>query len=150
MTRAHLPGTAIENHTLLSISLITNGRDQLKIFEAFPEAAKYAAIVTPYAYQKKQRNIKSMERVDLTATENNYTANSSEGIIKVKTDSCSCSTWTSLHLPCKHVLAVHVPLFRPPAWHTGVLDIYIPLYTCTPVCQRTSLLSSTPACESLR
>ena len=116
MTRVHLPRTAIENHTLLSISLITNGRDQLKIFDAFSEvilvdgeAAKYAAIVTPYAYQKKQRNTKSMERVDLTATENNYTANSSEGIIQVKTDSCSCSTWTSLHLPCKHVLAVHVP-----------------------------------------
>ena len=69
------------------------------------EAAKYAAFVTPYAYQKIQRNIKSMERVDLTATEDNYTANSSEGIIQVKTDSCSCSTWTSLHLPCKHVLA---------------------------------------------
>ena len=32
------------------------------------EAAKYAAFVTPYAYQKIQRNIKSMERVDLTAT----------------------------------------------------------------------------------
>lgn len=83
-----------------------------------PVEIQYSAILTPYALgfvskqlalRKKVSIIREFDVVCLIS--------SSQGILKVSTESCGCSFWHTTMLPCRHILAVrdrrHLPLFVP-------------------------------------
>ena len=79
------------------------------------DEAAYSLLLTPYAYKILQREQKGEERVTLTASENSFTCQSTEGELIVTDTTCSCTSYSSIGLPCKHIFAARkehrIPLF---------------------------------------
>ena len=77
--------------------------------------AAYSLLLTPYAYKIVLREQKGAERVTLTASENSFTCQSTEGELIVTDTTCSCTSYSSIGLPCKHIFAARkehrIPLF---------------------------------------
>jgi len=77
---------------------------------------KYAEVLTPYAttYVHKQLALRSRVNIEKDNGVQCEVA-SSNGQLKVLIDSCQCTFWNSMHLPCRHIFAVRehwqVPLF---------------------------------------
>ena len=64
---------------------------------------EYARVLTPYAFKLvcKQKE----QRMKVKIAEDG-TVNSSAGLLLVTAESCQCSFWNTMHLPCKHIFAV--------------------------------------------
>ena len=71
---------------------------------------KYIEHLTPYAYDfvMKQLELKDRVKLGVTSSDDNeyHQVNSSEGLLHVSTTSCTCLSWKSMKLPCKHILAL--------------------------------------------
>ena len=82
-----------------------------------PVEIEYASLITPYALGFVSKQLALKQKVGIiheSATD--CQVSSSEVILKVTTETCQCTFWTSTHLPCRHMLAVgekkkHLPLF---------------------------------------
>ena len=67
----------------------------------------YMKYLTPYAYQFVSKQLSFKDKVNLPEpTEDTFSVVSSEGEIKVTPTTCTCSSWLSMKLPCRHILAV--------------------------------------------
>ena len=68
-------------------------------------------LLTPYAYQFVAKQLSLQEKVVLPEhSEEKYIVDSSEGQIEVSSSTCTCSSWLSMKLPCRHILAVRSKL----------------------------------------
>ena len=69
---------------------------------------RYMKYLTHYAYQfvAKQLSLKDKVTLPEQMEEESFEVMSSEGEIKVTSSSCTCSSWLSMRLPCRHILAV--------------------------------------------
>lgn len=76
-----------------------------------PSSISYMQYLTPYAYKfvAKQMALKAkVERVNDGSEQ--YHVASSESSIAVSSSTCQCTSWQSMRLPCRHILAVPVSL----------------------------------------
>ena len=66
----------------------------------------YMRYLTPYAYQYvcKQQQLMDKVKLDVSKDEE-VTVTSSERILKPTLSMCSCTSWQSMRLPCRHILA---------------------------------------------
>ena len=88
---------------------------------------EYARVLTPYAFKLvcKQKE----QRMKVKIAEDG-TVNSSAGLLLVTAESCQCSFWNTMHLPCKHIFAVReqksLPVFSSAViaerWKTNYLQ----------------------------
>ena len=63
--------------------------------------------LTPYACQFVAKQLSFIEKVNLPEPiEDRFNVVSSEGEIEVTPTTCTCSSWLSMKLPCRHILAV--------------------------------------------
>ena len=97
-------------------ALMTMAKKPVLAFSPESPEVKYAEVLTPYAttYVHKQLalcsrvNIEKDNKVQCEVTSSNEQLN-------VIIDSCQCTFWNSMHLPCRHMIAVcehwQVPLF---------------------------------------
>ena len=99
------------------LSCLRNGRDhstlmalakkRVSSFSPDSPEEQFSLLLTPYAadYVHKQLSLQSKVKIDqddgITCT-----INSSNGILSVTIDSCQCTFWKSMHLPCRHMFAV--------------------------------------------
>lgn len=69
---------------------------------------QYATLSTAYAVRFVNEQINYQDRVgNITKDiEGFYDVHSSRGIEKVSKNSCTCSYYSSMHLPCRHIFAV--------------------------------------------
>ena len=69
---------------------------------------RYMKYLTPYAYQfvAKQLSLKDKVALPEQTEEETYEILSSEGRVSVTSSSCTCCSWLSMRLPCRHILAV--------------------------------------------
>lgn len=89
----------------------------------------YMHHLTPYAYQFVAKQMELTDKVKLTQDGDDevYCAASSEGHIEVSASNCECTSWKSMKLPCRHILAVRLrvgkELFEEalcdPRWSSG-------------------------------
>ena len=93
--------------------------------EESPEE-KFAELLTPYAlnFVEKQMALrKKVTAIDLEQCDgDNYTVSSSAGNLKVSSNSCQCTFWKTMHLPCRHIFAVREKLQLPLFSSTSVSD----------------------------
>ena len=81
-----------------------------------PIVIDYSSILTPYAlgFVSQQLVLRKKINVIQDFSEECFVT-SSQGLLKVKTESYQCSFWSTMHLPCRHVFAVRerkgLPLF---------------------------------------
>ena len=63
--------------------------------------------MTSFAYNHVQKQIELAEKVKLVQDEDNgeYRAQTSAGTLSVSSNSCECSFWQGMHLPCRHIFA---------------------------------------------
>ena len=74
---------------------------------AWEARREYASLLTPYALEKVEQQEKISHQVTLENVEGQSAqAFSSEGILNITDQSCQCTHWTSLRLPCRHVIAL--------------------------------------------
>lgn len=76
---------------------------------------KYMKYLTPYGYQFVAKQLNLMNKVKFTKVGSNFQVSSSEGELESTPTSCTCCSWLSMKLPCRHIFAIRVK--------TG-LDIY--------------------------
>ena len=71
----------------------------------------YMRYLTPYAYQFVAKQLTFKDKVNLPEPrEDSFNVVSSEGEIEVTPTTCACSSWLSMKLPCRHILAVRSKL----------------------------------------
>ena len=77
---------------------------------AFPPESpevKYAEVLTPYATSYVHKQLVPYSRVNILKDNGvQCEVASSNGQLNVTTDSCQCTFWKSMHLPCRHMFAV--------------------------------------------
>ena len=66
---------------------------------------KYMKFLTPYAFQFVAKQLNLVSKVKLTKDGDVIQISSSEGILSTSAVSCSCISWLSMKLPCRHILA---------------------------------------------
>lgn len=63
--------------------------------------------LTPYAYKFVAKQMGLMEKAVLVNDDSNqFLVASSEGSRVVSVNTCQCSSWKSMRLSCRHILAV--------------------------------------------
>lgn len=67
---------------------------------------KYMNYLTPYGYQFVAKQLDLVNKVKLTKRGNNFHVSSSEGDLESTPTSCTCCSWLSMKLPCRHILAI--------------------------------------------
>ncbi len=77
---------------------------------------KFAELLTPYALNYVEKQIALRKKVtSIQDHGENCTVSSSAGTLTVTAESCQCTFWKTMHLPCRHIFAVrekmHLPLF---------------------------------------
>ena len=79
----------------------------------FPPNSPEELLLTPYAttnYVQKQLHLRTKVNVF-----SDNEVSSSNGSLDVTANSCQCTFWTSMHLPCRHIFAIRdirqVPLY---------------------------------------
>ena len=71
----------------------------------------YMKYLTPCAYQFVAKQLSFKDKVNLPEPiEDIFNIVSSEGKINVTPTTCTCSSWLSMKLPCRHILAVRSSL----------------------------------------
>jgi hypothetical protein len=89
--------------------------------------------VTEYAFKKIQLQMDLSKDVTVN---NKHSVLTSTGNINVGQDRCPCSTFMSLHLPCRHIFAYcDMPLFCPgkvAEVDTAFNNNHMPHYAATP------------------
>ena len=77
---------------------------------AFPPESpevKYAEVLTPYATSYVHKQLVLYSRVNIVKDNGvQCEVASSNGQLNVTIDSCQCTFWNSMHLPCRHMFAV--------------------------------------------
>ena len=68
---------------------------------------EYSLLLTDYAFQLVQKELGLIEKVKVIDEETTETDNATR---HTTTSSCECSTFTSLKLPCRHILAIRTHL----------------------------------------
>ena len=87
--------------------LMALAKKRVSSFSPDSPEEQFSLLLTPYAadYIHKQLSLRSKVKIDqddgITCT-----INSSNGILSVTIDSCQCTFWKSMHLPCQHMFAV--------------------------------------------
>ena len=84
---------------------------------------EFAELLTPYALNYVEKQLALRKKVTtIEDHDENYTVSSSTGTLTVTAESCQCTFWKTMHLPCRHIFAVrekmHLPLFS----STGVSE----------------------------
>ena len=77
---------------------------------------QFAHYLTPYAFNHVEAQLLLQKRVVIVADHGvSCTVSSCAGDLMVSTDSCQCTFWSSMQLPCCHIFAVRekmqLPLF---------------------------------------
>ena len=77
---------------------------------------KFAELLTPYALSYVEKQLALRKKVaGIEDHGENCTVSSSAGTLTVTAESCQCTFWKTMHLPCRHIFAVreklHLPLF---------------------------------------
>lgn len=68
---------------------------------------RFTKLLTPYALSYVEKQLALREKVAVVADDGvNCSISSSAGTLTVTTDSCQCTFWTSMNLPCRHMFAV--------------------------------------------
>ena len=71
--------------------------------EESPEE-KFAELLTLNFVEKQMLLRKKVTAIDLEQCDgDNYTVSSSAGNLKVSSNSCQCTFWKTMHLPCRHI-----------------------------------------------
>lgn len=73
-------------------------------------AVKYMKYLTPYAYQFISKQLNLMNKVKLSNVNNDLLTSSSENNLEITSTSCTCCSWQSMRLPCRHIFALRVEL----------------------------------------
>ncbi|KAL8623834.1 hypothetical protein ACOMHN_058864 [Nucella lapillus] len=73
-----------------------------------PISQAYQQLVTPYAFKRIHQQLQARDKVALgdSTQPDHYTADSSEGSLQVTSSSCTCTTFISTQLPCRHIFRV--------------------------------------------
>ncbi|KAL8575281.1 hypothetical protein ACOMHN_001826 [Nucella lapillus] len=73
-----------------------------------PISQAYQQLVTPYAFKMIHQQLQARDKVALgdSTQPDHYTADSSEGSLQVTSSSCTCTTFISTQLPCRHIFRV--------------------------------------------
>ena len=83
------------------------------VFHTTTNAASlsYMDHLTPYAYKFLAKQIELKDKVKLCSEDEvGFCVESSEGSIHVTPSTCECTSWRSMKLPCRHILAVRAKL----------------------------------------
>ena len=67
---------------------------------------RFTKLLTPYALSYVEKQLALREKVAVVADHGVNCSISSAGTLTVTTDSCQCTFWTSMNLPCRHMFAV--------------------------------------------
>jgi zinc finger SWIM domain-containing protein 3 len=74
-------------------------------------AVKYMKYLTPYGYQYVAKQLNFVNKVKLTKIGNNFHVTSSnEGELETTPTACTCCSWLSMKLPCRHIFAVRIEM----------------------------------------
>ena len=97
-------------------TLMAMAKKPVLVFPPESPEVKYAEVFTPYATTYVHKQLALCSRVNIEKDNGvQCEVTSSNGQLNVTVDSCQCTFWTSMHLPCRHMFAVHehrqVPLF---------------------------------------
>ena len=126
--RKSLVVKAINDEFLLLLSCLRNERDHVTLMAFVKRCVSmqssdspqelYSQIDTPYAFSfiSKQFSLMQNDKLfDLNNDQDSLVMSSSRGDILVTSVSCECTFWTSMKLPCHHILkfreAKCLPLF---------------------------------------
>jgi zinc finger SWIM domain-containing protein 3 len=103
---------------LVTLQSLRTERDHraLTIFQKVPVAPfkaetpeyQYMNLLTPYALNYVVRQLDLIKKVKILSHDEScvYSVNSSEGLLCVTVNKCSCTFRKSMQLPCRHILAV--------------------------------------------
>ena len=89
-------------------TLMTLAKKSVTKFSPISPEEKYAQILTPYAtsYVYKQLDLRKKVKLGNDNGVSCEVSSSTGRKLNVTNDSCQCSFWMSMHLPCRHMLAI--------------------------------------------
>ena len=66
----------------------------------------YMNYLTPYGYQFVAKQLNLVAKVKLAKVGDDIQVSSSEGALHTTSTSCTCCSWLSMKLPCRHIFAI--------------------------------------------
>ena len=102
---------------------------------------RFAELLTPYALNYVEKQIALQKVTSIQDHGENCTVSSSAGTLTVTAESCQCTFWKTMYLPCRHIFAarekMHLPLFSTTGvserWKmTYMREVYAKKTTSTP------------------
>ncbi len=91
-------------------------KKRMSIFPPNSPEEQFSLLLTPYAANYVQKQLHLRPKVNVFSDNGVHcTVSSSNGSLDVTVNSCQCTFWTSMHLPCRHIFAIRdnrqVPLY---------------------------------------
>ena len=77
---------------------------ELRCKYSLPEY-RYRKLLTSFAYNHVLKQIELAGKVKLVQDDGENVAETSAGILSVTSNSCECSFWKGMYLPCRHIFA---------------------------------------------
>ena len=90
-------------------TLMAHAKKIVSKFDIDTPEHQYSEAVTPYAFDYKQKQLSLHCKVSIEPTtddDREFIVNASSGKLKVTCETCACTFWTSMRLPCRHMFAV--------------------------------------------
>ena len=98
------------------LSCLRNERDHVTLMAMVKKRAgtfvadsgeQFAQILTPYALEFVLKQLSFRKKVEIVEDKEAYSiVSSSAGNLTVTVNSCQCTFWKTMHLPCRHMFAV--------------------------------------------
>ena len=70
----------------------------------------YMKFLTPYGYQFVAKQMNLVNKVKISIVGNDLHLSSSEGVLETTVTSCTCCSWLSMKLPCRHIFAMRMEM----------------------------------------
>ena len=101
-------------------TLMALAKKSVSTFNVDSAEHQYAEALTPYALEYVHKQLSLRHKVNIEAATNDageFIVDSSNGKLMVTCNTCMCTFWKSMRLPCRHIFAVRdkceIPLFDP-------------------------------------
>lgn len=73
-------------------------------------AIKYMKYLTPYGYQFVAKQMNLVDKVKVSKVGDSLQISSTEGALDTTATSCTCGSWLSMRLPCRHIFAIRMEM----------------------------------------